>query len=197
MKKLKFLYLMLAVIAGSIAFASCNSDDEPEKPVYVFNPDNAHYIGTTKTTITMGLQDMLYTTDKTHWTIVIDRNTNKAKVTIHNAKFNDRMPAMSMMVLDNLTYNPQADIVSGTDIIPRVLEGDSFTPYEDFPFDKITVTYGNTAHSSVNINFDVQVSMGGGSSATPPLPGMPGGNSLLGRGTFTGTGYVGPCPDCN
>jgi len=103
--------------------------------VRTFWEDNV-FTGETNTTVNKDASTGFQNT-KPAYRIKIDMATKKATAVLYNAKFNEKMPEMNLILINlNVAFNNSGITVTGDNVIPRVLEGVSLTEVPTFPFTK-------------------------------------------------------------
>lgn len=85
----------------------------------------------------------------------LDIANGKASVTIYNAKFAEAAPNIRILRLRNLTLKADRSsgyTVTGTDIVPEVLEGSEWVPNQRFTFNefRLVPTSDNLSIASIN-----------------------------------------------
>lgn len=87
----------------------------------------------------------------------IDLANRKADVYFYNAKFAAPMPAQKVMRLKDLTVNFTDDGIEllGLNIVPSLLEGNDYTPYADYTFNKIEFEIETPNMTDCEIDFTV------------------------------------------
>lgn len=81
-----------------------------------------------------------FMSSNTYFSVMIKLATKTADITIHNAKFAQPMPAMSIMTLSGLSVSGDREHgyrITGKNIIPVVGEGLNAVSYPDFVFNEI------------------------------------------------------------
>lgn len=131
-----------------------NIDDRYK--VQTFNA-NAVYPGTTATWYVANDQRVEYTDQNVVYMVSMDLAKKKAEVMIQNGKFAAQMPAISLMKIENLDieYVHGGYIIKGTDIVPSVAEGSSFTPNPAYVFDQFTLRPMSDDLTTVAMDFKV------------------------------------------
>ncbi len=131
-----------------------NVDDRYK--VQTFNAD-AVYPGTTATWYVANNQRVEYTDQNVVYMVSMDLKHNKAYVLIQNGKFAEKMPAISLMKLEDLDieYVHGGYIIKGTNIVPQVAEGNSFTANPSYTFDTFALRTMSEDLTTVAIDFKV------------------------------------------
>lgn len=110
--------------------------------VKTFYPD-ACYKGTTITTYPDSEGGLArFTNNDITYRIVFEQDLKKANVAIYNAKFAEAAPTLACITLEKLdvTYSTGKYVISGKDIVPKVVEGGASTPNEKYTFNSFTLT---------------------------------------------------------
>lgn len=100
-----------------------------------------------------------YTTDQITYRVVLDPEKKKAEVILYRAKFNENMPELVAIVLNDLdvvlkygTYE-----VSGTNIVPTTPDAGAQTPNDSYMFEDFKLTFTDTELTKAAIDFNVQI----------------------------------------
>lgn len=112
-------------------------------------PKDAVYTGNT----TGSDSNNKFTSDKTSYRVVINPSKLDATLYIYNAKFNEQMPELNI-ILTGLKVVPEMGTykVKGEHITPSTFDG---TEYPHFKFDSFELTPMSTDLTSVRIQFEV------------------------------------------
>ena len=117
----------------SLMFTKMSYEIGREYLVRTFWEDNV-FSGTTNTTVNRNAA-MGYQSDKPAYRVKLDMKKKKATVVLYNAKFNERMPEMNLILLDlDVNYTNSGIVVTGSNVVPRVMEGMYLGPNPSFPF---------------------------------------------------------------
>lgn len=132
--------------------------------IYTF-PSDAYFKGRTESTYPLGGSVQSFETEDCIYRAAIDIKSGKADIVLHNAQFTPpgehAMPKLTF-VLKDLTFTPVRGgyEITGTDIVPQVLEGTQLTPNPAFPFKRIALKTTNASMTSVAIEFEVEAAYG-------------------------------------
>lgn len=105
-------------------------------------PLNAFYVGDTSTSYPFMGETQYYETTDIYYQLSLNKDDlSKATIMMFNAKFSgvEQEPVKKQIILDNLdvTYADGTFTVTGTDVIPYIVEGTESTPYPSYTFDSI------------------------------------------------------------
>lgn len=150
----------ISIVTGSYLsivrqpLVTLNVDDRYK--VRTFNA-GAVYPGTTATWYVADNQRVEYTDQNVVYMVSMDLEKKKAYILIQNGKFAEQMPAISLMKLEGLDieYVHGGYIIKGTDIVPQVAEGKSFTPNPSYTFDHLSLRTMSEDLTTVAIDFKV------------------------------------------
>ncbi len=109
--------------------------------VRTFWPD-ALFCGKTVTTYTdkNGVAGS-YETEGIGYRVVLDVSKKKASMVLYNAKFAEQSPLMTLVLKDlDLSFNANGYVISGTNVIPKTIEGSVLQDNPSFPINDITFT---------------------------------------------------------
>lgn len=108
--------------------------------VKTFMPD-AIYTGQTSIS-TMGSSDAPFTSKDIKYRVVFANDLKTADVIFYNAKFAEMMPITINFVLKDLDvkYTKNGYTISGTNLVPYMLEGNSLTEYPNYTFTSFNFT---------------------------------------------------------
>lgn len=134
--------------------------------VKTFSRD-AVYMGKTTTSV-MGMSDQ-FTSEDISYRVVFKDEYKKADVVMYNVQFNEKMPKMKLMLLRDLDvqFNHLGYVITGSDIIPLVREGegqatstgdpfkDYYTEYTSFPFTSFMLTNQSDDLNRMDLQFMV------------------------------------------
>lgn len=89
--------------------------------------------------------------------LLLNIETNTAQVLIHNAKFAPPAPALGTVFLNNLSveFSSAGVKVSGENVVPSVPEGEGFTDYPAFTFNKFALETTSADLTQCSINYTV------------------------------------------
>jgi hypothetical protein len=124
--------------------------------VQTFSTDT-YYKGETLASYTVNGEHKEYTATDPVYEINMNLSTNKADVYIYNALFASEMKPINEMMLKDLdiTYVNGGYEVSGTDLVPYVIEADGQTPNPTYTFNNFTVRTVSKDLTQINIQFTV------------------------------------------
>lgn len=128
-----------------------------EYVVRTFSAD-ACYKGETATTFTDAEGDKgEYKNSKIVYRVILDVDKMTADVYIYQAKFAEQAPSLSKLLLENLAVTITADgyTVEGSDVVPKMVEGDTSTPVARFPFNTFRMTTTGDMMNSAVIEYTV------------------------------------------
>lgn len=118
----------------------------------------AFYKGTTTTDITSSSATLpSYKTEDMLYGVFLHKDMSKADVVIYNAKFAAAAPALTAVVLKDLKVEcaDKTYTITGTDVIPQVVEGSGLTPNERFPFKEFSFTATGSWLHAASITYKV------------------------------------------
>lgn len=122
---------------------------------------DAFYCGTTKTTVG-GTQS--FENKEMTYRVKFNKGYKTVDVIIYNAKFSEKAPSLTAVVLKNLdvtfetdTFGPGTYTISGTDIIPYVPDGGALTEYKNYPFKNFRMEFKNDALTESVISYNVEL----------------------------------------
>lgn len=110
-----------------------------------------------KTTALVGGQNP-YTNEGTSYQVTLDVVNRKAEVIIYDAHFAEAMPLIRVMRLRDVPLTVDRSTgyqINGENIIPEVLEGETWVPNEKFVFNKFSLVPTAENLSTASINFTV------------------------------------------
>lgn len=126
-----------------------------EYSVKTLQPD-AFFCGTTHTSV-QGAEpfestDMAYR-------VKFNKGFKTVDVIIYNAKFSDKAPSLSAVVLKNLDVKFRSGTYSieGTNIIPFVPESGALTEYKNYPFERFSLDIKDNALTQATISYKVNL----------------------------------------
>lgn len=99
-----------------------------------------------------------YTNPNIVYQLELDIVNSKATVTLYNAKFAEAAPNIRVLRLRNLSLKTDRSsgyVVSGTDVVPEVLEGSEWVPNQRFSFNEFSIVPTNDNLSIASINYRV------------------------------------------
>ena len=144
---------------GDVVLASYSIGESYK--VRTFQPET-FYKGNTVTSYPYMGQQQNYATDKIYYRLSLDHESNQATIYIYNAKFSDSPePVKEQIVLEDLPVSSNGGeiTVTGSNIVPLVLEGGQLTPNENYIFKDISFRTSNDLLTQCEIGFTVQASM--------------------------------------
>lgn len=135
---------------------------------------NGTYFGQTMTHYIYNEQHKEFSTDKPVYAVAMNLQNGTATVTIYNPVFAQEMPpsmANTMLLLEGLKINYTNDgfRISGTDIVPKVREGVSFTPNPHFTFNEFLLQSSTKDLRAAQISFKVAGRYNGQAGVTTDL----------------------------
>lgn len=107
--------------------------------VKTFSRDEV-FSGTTTTRYHYNGEGLTFTTDKILYRLVINKDFKKADIIIYKAKFAEQQPMeiAAMLLKDlNVSFSSRGIQVSGTNVVPKVPEGNGYTEFANYTFDNI------------------------------------------------------------
>lgn len=145
-------------IPGEIVVASYQINNN--YTVTTFQPKTC-FVGTTTTSYTVMGNTSDYTTEDIPYMLVLDIKNKKAKIVMLKAKFSSapNEPVKEQVILEGLDLNYYNGIISvtGTDVVPLMVEGGASTPNENYTFSSINFRTTNAALTSCEIDYVVHI----------------------------------------
>lgn len=125
--------------------------------VKTFYPDASFYGSTTSSYVDNDGNTQSYTNKDMLYRVVMDLKKNTASVVIYEAKFAEPQPKLTGIILRDLkvTYHNGGYSITGSNIVPEVIEGVSTTPNEKYVFDTFSLMTTSADLVDASINFQV------------------------------------------
>lgn len=123
--------------------------------VRTFSRDS-FFKGTTTTQYSFQGTDAEYSTEETLYRLTFNLETKKAQLVLYNARFAKEMPnPLVGVILKDLDVVFSADgyTVTGTNIVPLMIEGAGTTPAEDYTFSSFSLKSANNSLTSIDIEY--------------------------------------------
>ncbi len=95
--------------------------------------------------------------------VIFSSDMKQAIIVIRNIKFAPEMPrALELVQIKGLavTFDRGGYTITGSNIIPEVLEGDGMTQYKNFPFNSIELHTSNATLTEVECTYEVAATIG-------------------------------------
>ncbi len=120
-------------------------------------PADATYRGITSTSFEYKGQQQTYKTKSGSYRVVINLNTLKADVVLYNVKFAEQSPALVLVLKDlDVKLERNAYSVSGMNVNPRQVEGNSLTENDSFPFESFKLRTTTADLATISIEYTVR-----------------------------------------
>lgn len=121
---------------------------------------NTFFTGTTETVYPYKGEVQNFSTDKIYYQLSLNvkDSPNKATLTMYNAKFTsvEQEPVKDIIIEDlDVTYDNGSITVSGTEVIPGIMEGNEITPYPSFIINEIEFKTTSADLTWATIKFQV------------------------------------------
>lgn len=124
--------------------------------VSTFQSD-VNYRGTTTTVFDYQGNQMVYKSKAGSYRVIVNVEKKKADIVLYSVKFAEQSPAL-ILVLKDLDFQLTSGgyKITGTDIIPRQLDGSLLTNNESFPFENFELTTASADLTQINIDYTVR-----------------------------------------
>lgn len=89
--------------------------------------------------------------------VILDLESRKADVIMYNIKFAERAPYLTLVLEDlDLKFNSDGYVITGENIVAKMLEAGDLTSYEARPFTKFSFTTAGKDLTSAEIKYEVK-----------------------------------------
>lgn len=149
-----------------------------EYSVKTVQPD-AFFCGTTHTMVS-GAQP--FETSDMAYRVKFNKGFKTVDIIIYNAKFSDKAPSLSAVVLKDLSvkFDSGTYSIEGANIVPFVPDGGALTEYKDYPFERFSLIITDNALTQANISYKVNLHLNrDGQEVVLPAEGYVNGASYL------------------